>query len=159
LFSSDDIPASSLENYNALGTSTTRKRRYHGTWWGEMARDVRKKRVDFKEKRHIDSGVWMGSDQSSEFALSISEDMSSSREEFLKATNSPSATEGPAKVLLIGDDATAIDPRDKDKCLRYGQLYRPRTILLGVEEPKEHQMARSRVNECLEKGRDIIDLW
>lgn len=118
---------------------------------------VRKKRVDFKEKRYIDSGVWMGSDQSSEFALSISEDMSSSREEFLKATNGPPTSEGPANVLLIGDDARAIDPGDK--CPRYGQLYRPRTILLGVEEPKEHQMARSRVNEYLEKGQDIIDLW
>ncbi|KAN0068874.1 hypothetical protein V8E54_013043 [Elaphomyces granulatus] len=153
LFSSDDIPASSLENYNALGTSATRKRRYRGTWWGEMARDARKKRVDFKEKRHIDSGVWMGSDESSEFALSMSEDVSLSREEFLRTTNGPSTSEGPANVLLTGDDARAIDP--EDKCYpRYGQLYRPRAIL----EPKEHELARSIVNDCLEKGQDSIDL-
>jgi hypothetical protein len=118
-----------------------------------MARDARKKRVDFKEKRHIDSGVWMGSDESSEFALSMSEDVSLSREEFLRTTNGPSTSEGPANVLLTGDDARAIDP--EDKCYpRYGQLYRPRAIL----EPKEHELARSIVNDCLEKGQDSIDL-
>ncbi|KAJ6151590.1 Leucine-rich repeat typical subtype [Penicillium chermesinum] len=48
LFSSDDIPASGLENYNALSP---------------MGRGAN---VDIvgPEKRHLDSGVWMGSDES-----------------------------------------------------------------------------------------------
>jgi hypothetical protein len=35
LFSSDDIPASGLENYHAPVAGAGRKRRYRGTWWGE----------------------------------------------------------------------------------------------------------------------------
>ncbi|KAJ5773631.1 Leucine-rich repeat typical subtype [Penicillium paradoxum] len=65
LFSSDDIPASGLENYHATQSGAGRKRRYRGTWWGEQVLDPKRKRADFKEKRNVDSGVWMGSDESS----------------------------------------------------------------------------------------------
>ena len=61
LFSSDDVPDSS-ENY--LGCRN--KRRYRGTWWGDKATPVVQDNVRTKRKfkRAIDSGVWMGSDDS-----------------------------------------------------------------------------------------------
>ncbi|KAH3227027.1 hypothetical protein KXV86_009061, partial [Aspergillus fumigatus] len=79
LFSSDDIPASGLENYNApvsSGDAVGRKRRYRGTWWGETVVDPKRKRADFKDKRLVDSGVWMGSDESTAESLLPSEDAS-----------------------------------------------------------------------------------
>jgi len=62
LFSSDDLPASS-ENY----THRRKKRRYPGTWWGaqacgrnDQAVEVSRRKREFK--RAVDSGVWMGSE-------------------------------------------------------------------------------------------------
>ena len=49
----------------------------------EIRKEVKRKRADFKEKRNLDSGVWMGSDGSSSDCLLSSE--SSSYEDFMRA--------------------------------------------------------------------------
>ncbi|KAL4785893.1 hypothetical protein BJX76DRAFT_355657 [Aspergillus varians] len=136
LFSSDDIPASGLENYNAPpAASGSRKRRYRGTWWGEMVKEkeTKRKRVDFKDKRLVDSGVWMGSDESGPGVFLASEDASCWGEELIK-------DEG----MGSGLETTSIPVRPG--------------LAKKVEESREYQMARTIVNDCLERGVDSVDL-
>ncbi|KAJ5735129.1 uncharacterized protein N7483_000254 [Penicillium malachiteum] len=130
LFSSDDIPASGLENYNAGPmTGVGRKRRYRGTWWGEKAIDPKKKRADFKEKRNVDSGVWMGSDESG------------------------------AESLLQSEDGPGWGGRSVEDGVGSEEL-REELWSTGItpDESEEHRFARSVVNDCLEKGEEIVDL-
>ena len=84
LFSSDDLPASSAENYLR---PNTKKRQFRGQWWDEHEIDRNAKRVQVEQgrrggdqrggeneskrgrgpfKRCWDSGVWLGSDDSVE---------------------------------------------------------------------------------------------
>lgn len=146
LFSSDDIPASGLENYHAPAMGAGRKRRYRGTWWGEQVIDAKRKRGDFKEKRNVDSGVWMGSDESGADSLLPSED-GPWGEDLLKTVLDPKAqgksTQGPLVLLPTGKAATPVPPLP---------------VWKGPNESEEHRFARSVVNDCLEKGEDIIDL-
>ncbi|KAL4872407.1 hypothetical protein BDV12DRAFT_162154 [Aspergillus spectabilis] len=138
LFSSDDIPASGLENYHAP-VSGTRKRRYRGTWWGELVKEkeMKRKRVDFKDKRFVDSGVWMGSDES---VVLASEDAVGWEEELLvKDEQAP------------GGQGTGFDRAKMPTTVRAG-------FAKKVEESREYQVARAIVNECLERGLDSIDL-
>ncbi|PKY06566.1 leucine rich repeat domain protein [Aspergillus campestris IBT 28561] len=138
LFSSDDIPASGLENYHAPAVSGCRKRRYRGTWWGEMVKDTKRKRVDFKDKRLVDSGVWMGSDDSGVDSLLPSEDASIWGEELLHHS-----TVGRVGDVVPGEIAAGAQQR---------------VVFKKVEESREHQLARAIVNDCLEKGQDSVDL-
>ncbi|RAL00705.1 leucine-rich repeat domain-containing protein [Aspergillus ibericus CBS 121593] len=150
LFSSDDIPASGLENYHAPGPAGSRKRRYRGTWWGEMVKDkdAKRKRADFKDKRLVDSGVWMGSDDSG-FLLSDAE----LGEELLKENASASASAN----ANANDNAPGaqtqmqIQPQQPQRGVG---VFR-RTV---EEEPREQQIARTIVNDCLERGEDSVDL-
>ncbi|PWY95750.1 hypothetical protein BO94DRAFT_600333 [Aspergillus sclerotioniger CBS 115572] len=136
LFSSDDIPASGLENYHAPVPAGSRKRRYRGTWWGEMVKDkdkdVKRKRGDFKDKRLVDSGVWMGSDDSG-FMLSEGD---VGGELFLNASGN-----GDAQRVQMQIQAQ-MQPR----------------VMMVEEEPREQQIARTIVNDCLERGEDSVDL-
>ncbi|KAJ5156063.1 Leucine-rich repeat typical subtype [Penicillium capsulatum] len=144
LFSSDDIPASGLENYHAPVSGAGRKRRYRGTWWGEQVIDPKRKRADFKEKRHVDSGVWMGSDESAAESL-LSSDSSSWGEDLLKNVLDPRMNGKP----LHGSSQSAAP----------GALsVLPVPISKGRQESEEHGYARAVVNDCLEKGEDSIDL-
>ncbi|OOQ83077.1 Leucine Rich Repeat domain protein [Penicillium brasilianum] len=148
LFSSDDIPASGLENYHAPVAGAGRKRRYRGTWWGEQVADPKRKRADFKEKRNVDSGVWMGSDESIAESSLPSEDASNWGEDLLKTVLDPRA---PSKVsnapsLFKASDtvSTTVQPRP--------------VISLGPVESEEHKYAKAVINDCLEKGDDSVDL-
>ncbi|KAL4935672.1 hypothetical protein BDV06DRAFT_228605 [Aspergillus oleicola] len=168
LFSSDDIPASGLENYHAsastnLSGSGSRKRRYRGTWWGEMVKEkekeTKRKRADFKDKRLVDSGVWMGSDESvSVSGVSgvqlLSEDGESScwGEEFIRdegvglgSTNS--------NGMGMGLGMQALVPGPGPVPVRTGFARK-----VATEESREHQVARAIINDCLERGLDSIDL-
>ncbi|KAI9041162.1 leucine-rich repeat domain-containing protein [Aspergillus affinis] len=136
-FSSDDIPASGLENYNAPVASGSRKRRYRGTWWGEMVKDPKRKRADFKDKRMVDSGVWMGSDESGADSLLPSEDASAWGEDLLKDTKTSGLGLTPLAQMMTTQQ---------------------RAPFLRSEESREHQLARAIVNDCLEKGQDSVDL-
>lgn len=146
LFSSDDIPASGLENYHAPAIGAGRKRRYRGTWWGEQVIDSKRKRGDFKEKRNVDSGVWMGSDESDADSLFPSED-GPWGEDLLKTVLDPKAqgkpAQGPLVLLSSGKAAPPVLPLP---------------VLKGPHESEGQRFARSVVNDCLEKGEDIVDL-
>ncbi|KAL4901458.1 hypothetical protein BDW74DRAFT_83698 [Aspergillus multicolor] len=162
LFSSDDIPASGLENYHAAGgangTGTgngahSRKRRYRGTWWGEMVKDkeVKRKRADFKDKKFSDSGVWMGSDDSrAEFLAS--EDAGAWGEELLNEHRGQN--QRPDKEQ-DGDDDQAMGMATG---LGLGMRPARAGFAKKVEESREHQLARAVVNDCLERGLESVDL-
>lgn len=100
-------------------------------------KETKRKRVDFKDKRLVDSGVWMGSDESVGSFLP-SEDTGCWGEE-----------------LLIRDEGTGMATGRGIAGLpvRAGPAKTMR-----VEEPREYQMARAVVNDCLEGGLDSIDL-
>jgi hypothetical protein len=139
LFSSDDIPASGLENYNGpvpSGAGAGRKRRYRGTWWGETVIDPKRKRADFKDKRLVDSGVWMGSDESTAESLLPSEDALMWGEDLMR--NMKSSTS-----VAVGNESQTVPQLGGFK---------------KVQEPREHQLARTIVNDCLEKGQESVDL-
>ncbi|RDW72376.1 leucine-rich repeat domain-containing protein [Aspergillus mulundensis] len=159
LFSSDDIPASGLENYHATGNASgngngshSRKRRYRGTWWGEMVKekDVKRKRADFKDKRFNDSGVWMGSDDSraSGMGFLASEDAAAWGEELL----------GQNQDLNQDGDADGDEGMGMATGMGLGMMPARAGFAKKVEESREHQLARAVVNDCLERGLDSVDL-
>ncbi|KAJ5693070.1 hypothetical protein N7462_002493 [Penicillium macrosclerotiorum] len=145
LFSSDDIPASGLENYHAsMSAGAGRKRRYRGTWWGEQVADPKRKRADFKEKRNVDSGVWMGSDESVAESLLPSEDASTWGEDLLKTVLDPRAPGKSPIPPMLPSTLSKVQPRPM--------------VVQGPVESEEHQYARAVINDCLEKGEDSVDL-
>ncbi|KAJ5294130.1 hypothetical protein PENANT_c009G04571 [Penicillium antarcticum] len=142
LFSSDDIPASGLENYHAPVSGAGRKRRYRGTWWGEQVIDPKRKRGDFKEKRNVDSGVWMGSDESVAESLLPSEDGSAWGEDLRKSVLDPRKSENLTSLLIGSENPPA----------------QMKGVVKGPEESEEQRFAREVVNDCLDKGQESIDL-
>lgn len=138
------------------GAGAGKKRRYRGTWWGETVIDLKERhqkkkkkmgsgetstRVDFKEKRFVDSGVWMGSDESlSGGSLLPSEEGSAWGEDLLKQVR----------------DANALPTESTSQLQHPGP--QTRVAAKKIEEPREHQLAQALVNDCLEKGRDSVDL-
>ncbi|CAG8887870.1 unnamed protein product [Penicillium egyptiacum] len=141
LFSSDDIPASGLENYHATVSGAGRKRRYRGTWWGEQVLDPKRKRADFKDKRNVDSGVWMGSDESGAESLLPSEDGSAWGEDLRKSV---------------------LDPRKSGHSTPFlsevENIAQTRGAFRSSEESDAHRFAREVVGNCLDKGHESIDL-
>ncbi|KAJ5188745.1 Leucine-rich repeat typical subtype [Penicillium cf. griseofulvum] len=142
LFSSDDIPASGLENYHATVSGAGRKRRYRGTWWGEQVIDPKRKRADFKEKRNVDSGVWMGSDESGAESLLASEDGSAWGEDLRKSVLDPRKS-GSSTPFVIEMENTPAQTR---------------VAFRSPEESDAHRYAREVVGDCLDKGHESIDL-
>lgn len=100
--------------------------------------DPKRKRVDFKDKRFVDSGVWMASDESGAESLLPSEDASTWGEDLMKNAR----------------EATGPDPLK----LQYQTVSQPRYAFRKVEEPRECQLARAVVHDCLEKGQEKVDL-
>ncbi|KAF7718449.1 Uncharacterized protein PECH_005932 [Penicillium ucsense] len=148
LFSSDDIPASGVENYHAPVEGAGRKRRYRGTWWGEQVIDPKRKRADFKEKRNVDSGVWMGSDDSFAESCLPSEDASNWGEDLLKTVLDPRApSKAPnAPYLARASESTPILGQSRA------------TTIQGPVESEEHKYAKAVIDTCLERGDDNVDL-
>ncbi|CAG7954301.1 unnamed protein product [Penicillium nalgiovense] len=140
LFSSDDIPASGLENYHATVSGAGRKRRYRGTWWGEQVLDPKRKRAEFKDKRNVDSGVWMGSDESGAESLLPSEDGSTWGEDLRKSVLDPRKPGNSAPFL------TEMENVVQTRAFR------------SAEESDAHRFAREVVGDCLDKGLESIDL-
>ncbi|KAL4751565.1 hypothetical protein BDW72DRAFT_202946 [Aspergillus terricola var. indicus] len=168
LFSSDDIPASGLENYHAPLSGSgngngSRKRRYRGTWWGEMVKEkeVKRKRADFKDKRLVDSGVWMGSDDSRASMLA-SEDAPPCWGEELLAQNQNLNQEQERERDQDQDEGMGMgmgmDMSVAMSTTRGLGRVSARAGFAKVEESREHQMARAVVNDCLESGLDSVDI-
>jgi len=148
LFSSDDIPASGLENYNApIAGGAGRKRRYRGTWWGEQVVDPKRKRADFKEKRHVDSGVWMGSDESLAETSLPSEDGPAWGEDLLKSVLDSQTKGGTPFEPSVSKIITPVQAQS-----------RPIPVMVRDDVSEEHRIAKEIINNCLEKGEDSIDL-
>ncbi|KGO78231.1 Leucine-rich repeat, typical subtype [Penicillium italicum] len=142
LFSSDDIPASGLENYHATVSGAGRKRRYRGTWWGEQVLDPKRKRTEFKDKRNVDSGVWMGSDESGAESLLPSEDGSAWEEDLRKSVLDPRKP---------GISTPFVNEMENMPA-------QTRVVFRSPEESDAHRFAREVVSDCLDKGHESIDL-
>lgn len=113
-----------------------------------MLHDPRRKRVDFKNKRFVDSGVWMGSDESGAESLLLSEDASAWGEDLIKSARDTNAAVGK------GTENGSSLLRQQYQSIT-GQ---PCNAFRKVEELDEHRLAREVVNDCLEKGQDCVDL-
>lgn len=99
----------------------------------------------------MDSGVWMGSDESSSDCLLSSE--ASSCEDFMARAWAEQNQEMDQK-FTVG----AIEPRSNDQNGQIaGPVFAARNIR-NMEESQEHRDARAMVNECLEKGQESVDL-
>lgn len=115
-----------------------------------MAKEVKRKRADFKEKRNMDSGVWMGSDESSSDCLLSSE--ASSCEDFMARAWAGQNQVEPKFMAGIIDTGS----NDQDGQIA-GPVFAARNMR-NLDEPEEHSNARAMVNECLEKGQESVDL-
>ncbi|KAK2867997.1 hypothetical protein FQN49_003259 [Arthroderma sp. PD_2] len=178
LFSSDDFQSSALENYDTNTTANTqanlseepigRKRRYRGTWWGQKLggelqpkMHKRTKRTGFKNKRNIDSGVWLGSadtvddgDESAAVFTCGSDDSA-----FCEGAGLPTGRrEGASAATTVRASASRIFPlpgmvhkaRDESDKI---QTAKNRSI-----ESEAHTKARQIINTCLDDGDDRVDL-
>lgn len=117
-----------------------------------MAMEAKRKRADFKEKRNLDSGIWMSGDESSSECLLSSE---SSCDDDLR--NSPAGISREQKTTIPVADSISAATTTQTEGNNRGPTFLARNIR-GVEEPKAHQDARALVNDCLERGQDSVDL-
>lgn len=128
--------------------------------------DPKRKRKDFKDKRFVDSGVWMGSDESLVESLLPSEDAPCSGEDFFKNVRTSEAAKkqdgeedaAPAHVPAAAPESLLGMDRGPISRPQPQAVAQPRVAFRRVVEPKEHQLARAIVNDCLEKGQDSVDL-
>ncbi|OJK03185.1 hypothetical protein ASPACDRAFT_58132 [Aspergillus aculeatus ATCC 16872] len=190
----------------AGGLAGSRKRRYRGTWWGEKMMSSgghqqqqpsgqegakRNKRVDFREKRLVDSGVWMGSDDSLAGGF-LGSDASWGEEVWAQFVGGGEGEGADGKVFgdgngigrrgeegerrSDGEVGGEVEVEQQQKQQQHwgeqvsgfasSQGQGQRGTLLGLgglrrgieEEPREHQIARAIVNDCLERGDDSVDL-
>lgn len=109
--------------------------------------DPKRKRADFKEKRHVDSGVWMGSDESLAESSLPSEDGPGWGEDLLKSVLDP---QGKGRFPLESSILRAPTPIQAQS--------RPISVFVKDGETEEHRIAKEIINNCLEKGEDSIDL-
>ncbi|KLJ11470.1 hypothetical protein EMPG_13329 [Blastomyces silverae] len=175
---------------NRAQTQTTRKRQYRGTWWGEeeagmmkkkmLKKDNRyataekKRRTEFKEKRNLDSGVWLGSDDSVESALSNNSELEGDNYNG-RVVPGPYYGTGVAGVGAGAGAGAATDggsgyleTREEQTAILRGPIFaRSRqavdrantTKAMQVDdEPYEHRQARKIIAECLETGLEFIDI-
>ncbi|KAK2767385.1 hypothetical protein FQN54_003541 [Arachnomyces sp. PD_36] len=134
VFSSDDLPSASVENYRQGGAGAgpaKRKRMYRGTWWGEVV-NPKRKRVELKRK-DLDSGVYMNSDDDVAVDNRAASDASGIG---VMNREPPTRPQHP----LSRDFVTAV----------------PRAVVESV--PKSHQQAQRHVNQCVEEGKETVDL-
>ena len=98
----------------------------------------------------MDSGVWMGSDESSSDCLLSSE--ASSCEDFIGRAWAEQNQVEPKLTAGIIDTKC----NDQDSQIA-GPVFAARNIR-NLEESQEHKDARAMINECLEKGQESVDL-
>ncbi|OJD16774.1 hypothetical protein ACJ73_08853, partial [Blastomyces percursus] len=169
---------------NRAQTQTTRKRQYRGTWWGEEEAEMKekmmlkkgsryataekKRRTEFADKRNLDSGVWLGSDDSVESALSNNSELEGDDCNG-RVVPGPYYATGVAGAGTGGTDGGSGDPktREKQTAILRGPIFaRSRqavdrtntTKAMQVDEPYEHRQARKIITECLEAGLEFIDI-
>lgn len=163
LFSSDDNP--DVENY--LGVKRRKKKTYAGTWWGEKERTTRSEseasssgaveRIKRKFTRNFDSGVFMASDDSTSADLSSD---SSFTADFL---NDQKSSQQSRTTITPDTSFTAISPSTpiQKKTLRLPiasphSPFRKKKPL--TEQEKKDEDVRCKIRECLELGKEDVDL-
>lgn len=99
----------------------------------------------------MDSGVWMGSDESSSDCLLSSE--ASSCEDFMARAW---AGQNQDTVLKFTAGATEKENENQNGHIA-GPVFAARNIR-NLDESQEHRDARAMVNEYLEKGQENVDL-
>ncbi|DAA73330.1 TPA_exp: Leucine Rich Repeat domain protein [Trichophyton benhamiae CBS 112371] len=174
LFSSDDFQSSALENYDTTAKEDAedglpegpigRKRRYRGTWWGQKLgkelqsmQNKRTKRMGFKSKRNVDSGVWLGStdttDDGDESAavFTCGSDDSVFCEEMGVSTGRPASTTRGSASRRFPVPETADRPTE-------GSSKSPVAKGSRSTESTAHAKARQIINTCLDEGDDRVDL-
>ncbi|MCJ1357804.1 MAG: hypothetical protein MMC33_007800 [Icmadophila ericetorum] len=144
IFSSDDAPAS-LENY----TDHRSKRSFKGTWWGEKIEQPAaepihngpRKRREFK--RTVDSGVWMGSDETDADA-----DIDADIEQALNKLHGPSEGSRDLQGRIWQNSLTW-------KSSSPVSVRRPTNLSQSSISQRE---ASSQVERCVENGIETVDL-
>lgn len=118
--------------------------------------DPKRKRKDFKDKRFVDSGVWLGSDESFGASSSFlaSEDAPNWGEELFKNVRNSTSAAAAAEERHV---PSAV-PEPNSMMRAQQATFQLRAAFKRVEEPREYQLARAIVNDCLEKGQDSVDL-
>lgn len=110
--------------------------------------DPKRKRVDFKEKRHVDSGVWMGSDESAAESSLPSDDAPTWGEDLLKAVLDPQPKGKSPIGSTLSKEAAAPVPAQ----------FPSMPFFFKRGETEQQRAARAIVNDCLERGDDSVDL-
>ena len=142
LFSSDE-QAPGVENYIS---GRRRKRTFKGSWWERhlLTEGTRKSTRKHEFKRNFDSGIFMGSEGSEE---TLSSDSFTLEDEFLKDQQKAKEMEQPAQVpRLWASEDNDTTPRAK------------MTRQTGPTVPDEHMEVIAILQQCLEKGKESVDL-
>ena len=141
LFSSDDTPPS-LENY----TYRRKKRLYIGTWWGARA-PVKCARRETKFKRSMDSGVWMGSEDT---------DLSADDGCELKLVDKLPTWRPPDPV----DNEQVLLETQRHKSFHGGltECSVRQSHYLGKPEDNPEYHANQIVQRCLDESLEVVDL-
>jgi hypothetical protein len=140
-FSSDET-APGAENYAA---GKRKKHRFRGTWWESHPATNRRMNASKKRefRRNFDSGIFMGS----ETEEPLSSDSFSMEDELLK--DQQKATEKHRETEVLGLRSVTIS----------GLAPRPKLVpKSAVEMPKEHQTVCDIVQQCLELGKEDVNL-
>lgn len=95
----------------------------------------------------MDSGVWMGSDESLAESSLPSEDGPAWGEDLLKSVLDPQV-----KGMFPLGSSTLKAPTPVQA------QSRPMPVFVKDGESEEHRIAKEIINNCLEKGEDSIDL-
>ena len=151
LFSSDDLPPSS-ENY----VHKRKKRLYPGTWWGARASHSTGKEAvqgtwrERKLERVVDSGVWMGSEDTD----IISDDDCKLESAGRISTWRPlkrTLDEDTPPVAHRTDTADSVFRRTTERSTQY-----PYTVDANEADPKRR--ADRIIQLCLDESLEIVDL-
>ena len=126
--------------------------------------EVKRKRAEFKDKRLVDSGVWMGSDDSRASVLASEDAPPCWGEELLGQHQNPNRDqerereqdqdEGMGMGMDMGMDMGGA----MSTTAGLSRIPARPGFAKKVEESREHQMARAVVNDCLESGLDSVDI-
>ena len=175
LFSSDDLPASSAENYYK-----PRVKRQHPRSWFEVDPSHRKRRLMGPFKRTYDSGVWLGNDESIE---NEENDQQDAVRRTLRVMDSGGSIDGDDQLWL--DDEKELDlGENNDESTqtleeKLQQALVNKALQLtedpgGFEGPvfpywqeqpahlmafhSVQQQAQTKVTSCVEEGGEVVDL-
>lgn len=163
LFSSDEN--ADVENY--LGAKRRKKKTYAGTWWGEKQKmnasgsDTSSRgvvdRVKRKFTRNFDSGVFMASDDS------VSADLSSDSSFTADFLNDQSASQRSKNITTPDTSFTSLSPSTpvQKKSVRLpiaspNSPYKKKKPL--TEQEKKDEEVKLKIRECLEMGKEDVDL-